>query len=139
MENGVPALFIIPLICRIGNHAFEFYPFVCHMNDQMIIGFKNLVETEDQICICSMQYKFYNRSPQIYPTKPFVLKPNEKLKDLSFEVMFLQELSGHGVVKLYLNTASYVPHTTKVIVNRNKIIMSLHNTTDHTINCDKDS
>ena len=140
VANGewVPALFIIPLMCRIGNHAFEIYPIVCQMNDQMIIGFKNVVETEGQICTRSIQYKLYNRSPQIFPTKPFVLKPNEKIKDLTFDVVFPQELSGHGVVKLYLNSASYVPHTTKVRVTRNKIKMSLHNSSDHTINCDKD-
>ena len=106
------------------------------MHDEMIIGIKNLVELEAQICTCSMQMKFYNRSPQIFPSKPFTLKPNEKLKDLSFDVVFPQELSGHGVVKMSMNTASFVPHTTKVHVSRNKIRMSLHNTTTREIVCD---
>ena len=106
------------------------------MHDEMIIGIKNLVELDAQICTRSMQMKFYNRSPQIFPSKPITLKPNEKLKDLSFDVIFPQELSGHGVVKMYMNTASFVPHTTKVRVSRNKVRMSLHNTTTREIVCD---
>ena len=84
------------------------------MNDEMIIGLKNVVELEGNIYTRTMKFKFYNRSPHIFPSKPFTLKPDEKIKDLAFEVNFPQELCGHGIIKLFLNTASYVPHTAKV-------------------------
>ena len=74
--NGewVPALFIILMCFSIENHAFKVYTIICPMaNPDFIWGMKNVVETEGQLCTQSMKYKFLNRSPKIYPVKPFTL------------------------------------------------------------------
>ena len=76
MGNGewVPCLFVIPLTFQIDNQAFEVFTIVCKMaNSDFVWGMKEIIETEGILCTRSMKYKFLNRSPKLYPVKPFVL------------------------------------------------------------------
>ena len=79
MGNGewVPYLFVIPLTFQIDNQAFKVFTIVCKMaNSDFVWGMKEIIEMEGVLCTRSMRYKFLNRSPKLYPIKPFILPAN---------------------------------------------------------------
>ena len=127
MGNGewVPTLFIIPLAFSIDNLAFKVYTSICLMAYlDFIWGMKNIVETEGQLCTWTMKYKFLNRSPKIYPIKPFTLPPDGLEPSIELKIVFPSEIGGHAVAKFILSP-SHLLKTTK----RTKMMMWMNNYT----------
>ena len=91
MGNGewVPCLFVIPLTFQIDNQAFEVFTIVCKMaNSDFVRGMKEIIETEGILCTRSMKYKFLNRSPKLYPVKPFALPADNSHHIVELQVDF---------------------------------------------------
>ena len=135
MGNGewVPCLFIIPLTFRIDNQAFEIFTIVCKMaNSDFVWGMKEIIKTEGVLCTRSMKYKFLNRSPKLYPLKPFLLPADNSQHTVELRVDFPHEISGHAILKLLLVPAQ-VLFTLKAPVVRNKISLEICNNTQSKI------
>ena len=131
MGNGewVPCLFVIPLTFQIDNQAFEVFTIVCKMaNSDFVWGMKEIIETEGILCTRSMKYKFLNRSPKLYPVKPFILPADNSHHIVELRVDFPQEISGHAILKLLL-VPGQVLFTVKAPVTRNKISLEISNNT----------
>ena len=129
MGNGewVPVLFIIPLCFSVDKHAFEIYTIVCPMaNSDFIWGMRNIVETEGQLCTRTMKYKFLNRSPQLFPSKPLTLLADGTEQLVEMKVDFPSEISGHAIAKLLLSP-DYLLRTVKVPVKCNRITLGISN------------
>ena len=125
----VPCLFVIPLTFQIDNQAFEIFTIVCKMaNSDFVWGMKEIIEMEGILCTRSMKYKFLNRSPKLYPVKPFVLPANNSHHIVELRVNFPQEISGHAILKLLL-VPGQVLFTVKAPVTRNKISLKISNNT----------
>ena len=135
MGNGewVPCLFVIPLTFQIDNQAFEVFTIVCKMaNSDFVWGMKEIIETEGILCTRSMKYKFLNRSPKLYPVKPFILPADNSHHIVELRVDFPQEISGHAILKLLL-VPGQVLFTVKAPVTRNKISLKISNNTKRRI------
>ena len=132
MGNGewVPCLFFIPLTFQINNQAFEVFTIVCKMaNSDFVWGMKEIIEMEGVLCMRSMRYKFLNRSPKLYPIKPFILPADNSQHTIELRVDFPHKISGHAILKLLL-VPGQVLFTVKAPVNRNKISLMITNHTD---------
>ena len=128
-SEWVPCLFVIPLTLQIDNQAFEVFTIVCKMaNSDFVWGMKEIIETEGILCTRSMKYKFLNRSPKLYPVKPFVLPADNLHHVVELQVDFPQEISGHAILKLLL-VPGQVLFTVKAPVTRNKISLEISNNT----------
>ena len=128
-SEWVPCLFVIPLTFRINNQAFEVFTIVCKMaNSDFVWGMKEIIETEGILCTRSMKYKFLNRSPKLYPVKPFILPADNSHHIVEIRVDFPQEINGHAILKLLL-VPGQVLFTVKAPVTRNKISLEISNNT----------
>ena len=69
--NGqcVSVLFIIPVIIDVYGHRFEIYILVSeiHKNIGLVLGIKNVFESESVINSRDCCFKFFNRSVPIFP------------------------------------------------------------------------
>ena len=131
MGNGewVPCPFVIPLTSRIDNQASEVFTIMCKMaNSDFVWGMKEIIETEGILCTRSMKYKFLNRSPKLYPVKPFILPADNSHHIVELWVDFPQEISGHAILKLLL-VPGQVLFPVKAPVTRNKISLEISNNT----------
>ena len=62
MDN-VSALFIIPIVHKIGRQLFEIYTLVSEIQDNInhVFGVKNMFELEGELSCTHSQFKFLNR------------------------------------------------------------------------------
>ena len=128
-REWVPLLFVIPLTFSVDNQAFKVFTIVCKMaNSHFVWGMKEIMETEGVLCTHTMKFKFLNRSPKIYPIKPFQLPPDNSKHTIELKVDFPKKISGHAIFKLLLVPGS-VLHTVKAPVNCNKITLQISNHT----------
>ena len=128
-SEWVPCLFVIPLTFQIDNQAFEVFTIVCKMaNSDFVWGMKEIIEMEGILCTRLMKYKFLNRSPKLYPVKPFILPADNSHHVVELQVDFPQEISGHAILKLLL-VPGQVLFTVKAPVTRNKISLEISNNT----------
>ena len=74
--------FIIPIIVTIQGHVFEIYSLITTMgNTELVIGVKELMELEATITTQNFKVEFMNRSPSLYPRKPYSI-PVGKTQDI---------------------------------------------------------
>ena len=67
------ALFIIPMVHKIGRHLFEIYTLVSEIqhNINHITGVKNMFELEDELSCRHYQFKFLNRWVPIFSVEDY--------------------------------------------------------------------
>ena len=69
-------------------------------NVDMFLGIKNLFELEGVIDSQELCFRFLSRSIPIFPKEQVVVKPGEK-KLIPIETLFVEEISGMAIVKIY--------------------------------------
>ena len=70
-----------------------------HENVDLVLGIKNVFESEGVISSRDCCFKFLNRSVPIFLEKEVILKPNEqKLKKV--KAPFMDEISGMAIIKI---------------------------------------
>ena len=104
--NGqyVAVLFVIPVITEIHGHLFEVFTLVSEIHDNvdLVLGMKNAYELEGIVDTRDSSFKFLNRSIPFSSKEQMVVKPKEK-KFVKIEVPFIDEISGHAIVKMIDN------------------------------------
>ena len=104
--NGqyVAILFVIPVIIEIHGHLFEGFTLVSEIHDNvdLVLGMKNAYELEGIVDMRDSSFKFLNRSIPLFSKEQMVVKPKEK-KFVKIEVLFIDEISGHAIVKIIDN------------------------------------
>ena len=104
--NGqyVAVLFVIPVIIEIHRHLFEVFTLVSEIHDNvdLVLGMKNAYELEGIVDMQDSSFKFLNRSIPFFSKEPTVVKPKEK-KFVKIEAPFIDEISGHAIVKMIDN------------------------------------
>ena len=102
--NGqfVSVLFIIPVIIDIHVHRFEIYTLVLeiHENRDLVLGIKNVFESEGVINSWDCCFKFLNRSLPIFPKEHIMLEPKEQ-KLIKVKAPFIDEISGLAIIKIW--------------------------------------
>ena len=101
--NGqyVAVLFVIPVIIEIHGHLFEVFTLVSEIYDNvdLVLGMKNAYELEGIVDTQDSSFKFLNRSIPFFSKEQTVVKPKEK----KIEAPFIDEISGHAIVKMIDN------------------------------------
>ena len=104
--NGqyVAVLFVILVIIEIHRHLFEVFILVSEIHDNvdLVLGMKNAYELEGIVDTGDSSFKFLNRSISFFSKEQTVVKPKEK-KFVKIEVPFIDEISGHAIVKMIDN------------------------------------
>ena len=104
--NGqyVAVLFVIPVIIEIHRHLFEVFTLVSEIHDNvdLVLGMKNAYELEGIVDMRDSSFKFLNRSIPFFSKEQMVVKPKEK-KFVKIEAPFIDEISGHAIVKMIDN------------------------------------
>ena len=69
--NGsiIPTLFVIPIQFMTNGRIFEIYTIVAEIDNSMdlVVGFKNMTETEGMLNTRTGEYEFIGRSIPVYP------------------------------------------------------------------------
>ena len=104
--NGqyVAVLFVMPVIIEIHSHLFEVFTLVSEIHDNvdLVLGMKNAYELEGIVDMQDSSFKFLNRSIPFFSKEQTVVKPKEK-KFVKIEAPFIDEISGHAIVKMIDN------------------------------------
>ena len=97
-------LFIVPVIIEIHGHLFEVFTLVSEIHDNvdLVLGMKNAYELEGIIDTQDTSFRFLNRSIPFFSKEQTVAKPKEK-KFIKIEAPFIDEISGHAIVKIIDN------------------------------------
>ena len=104
--NGqyVAVLFVILVIIEIHGHLFEVFTLVSEIHDNvdLVLGMKNAYELEGIVDTQDSSFKFLNRSIPFFSKEQTIVKPKEK-KSVKIEAPFIDEISGHAIVKIIDN------------------------------------
>ena len=104
--NGqyVAVLFVIPVIIEIHGHLFEVFTLVSEIYDNvdLVLGMKNAYDLEGIVDTQDSSFKFLNRSIPFFSKEQTIVKPKEK-KFVKIEAPFIDEISGHAIVKMIDN------------------------------------
>ena len=104
--NGqyVAVLFVIPVIVDIHGHRFKVFTLVSEIHDNvdLVLGMKNVFELEGVIETWDSSFKFFNRSLPFFSKEQVVVEPKER-KFIKIEALFVDEISGHAIVKMLDN------------------------------------
>ena len=97
-------LFVIPVIIEIHGHLFEVFTLVSEIHDNvdLVLGMKNAYELEGIVETQDSSFKFLNRSIPFFSKEQTIVKPKEK-KFVKIEAPFIDEISGHAIVKMIGN------------------------------------
>ena len=97
-------LFVIPVIIEIHGHLFEVFTLVSEIHDNvdLVLGMKNAYELEGIVDMRDSSFKFLNRSIPFFSKEWMIVKPKEK-KFVKIEAPFIDEISGHAIVKMIDN------------------------------------
>ena len=97
-------LFVILVIIEIHRHLFEVFILVSEIHDKvdLVLGMKNPYELEGIVDMQDSSFKFLNRSIPFFSKEQTVVKPKEK-KFVKIEAPFIDEISGHVIVKMIDN------------------------------------
>ena len=111
----------------IHGHRFEIYTLVSEINENvgLVLGIKNVFESEGVINSRVCCFMFLNRSVPIYPEKEIVLKPNEQ-KLMKVKAPFIDEISGMAIIKI-LDGGTYSTLLIKLKFTCNKAILDIVN------------
>ena len=104
--NGqyVAVLFVILVIIEIYGHLFEVFTLVSEIHDNvdLVLGRKNAYELEGIVDMQDSSFKFLNRSIPFSSKEQTIVKHKEK-KFVKIEAPFIDEISGHAIVKMIDN------------------------------------
>ena len=104
--NGqyVAVLFVIPVIIEIHGHLFEVFTLVSEIHDNvdLVLGMKNAYELEGVVDMRDSSFRFLNSSIPFFSKEQTIVKPKEK-KFVKIEAQFIDEISGHVIVKMIDN------------------------------------
>ena len=97
-------LFVIPVITEIHGHLFEVFKLVSEIHDNvdLVLGMKNAYELEGIVDMRDSSFKFLNRSIPFSSKEQTIVKPKVK-KLVKIEAPFVDEISGHAIVKMIDN------------------------------------
>ena len=127
MGNGqfVSALFMIPIVYKIGSHLFEIYTLVSEIQDNIehIIGVKNMFQLEDELSCRHSGFKFLNRSVLIFSVEDYNIPPKGK-GQVKIKTTFHEQLSGIIISKVFGGNTSL---TLKIRLSRNYFVVEINN------------
>ena len=96
-----------------------------HENVDLVLGVKNVFESEGIINSRDCCFKFVNRSLPIYPENEIVLKPNEQ-KLVKVRAPFTDKISGMAVIKI-LDGSTHNTLLIKLKFTCNKAVLDIVN------------
>ena len=126
-------LFVIPVIIEIHGHLFEVFTLVSEIHDNvdLVLGMKNANELEGIVDTRDSSFKFLNRSISFFLKEQTVVKPKEK-KFVKIEAPFIDEISGHVIVKM-LDNEGHCTVVLKLKFVRNCASLDIVNNTQETV------
>ena len=121
----VSALFIIPIVYKIGRHLFEIYTLVSEIQDNSnhVIGVKSMFALEGELSCRHSQFKFLNRSVPIISVEDYNIPPKGK-RQVKIKTPFHEELSGIAIANVFDGNSIL---TIKVTLSRNYSIVEITN------------
>ena len=136
--NGsiVPALFVIPIPFMTCGHTFEIFTIVAEINDDMdlVVGFKNMVETEGMLNTRTGEYDFNGRSIPIFPQNDLDVPAGEKAY-IKVKAPLCDKLSGMICTKFFGRDMVY---TLRVKFQDNQGVVRFRNGSDEIAQLRKD-
>ena len=136
--NGsiVPALFVIPILFMACGHTFEIFTIVAEIDDDMdlVVGFKNMVETEGLLNTRTGEFDFIGRSIPIFPQNDLDVKPGEKAY-VKIKAPFCDKLSGTICAKFFSRN---VVNTLRIKIQDNQGIVQFVNHQDEIVHLRKE-
>ena len=133
--NGqyVAVLFVILVIIEIYRHLIEVFTLVSEIHDNvdLVLGMKNAYELEGIVDTRDSSFKFLNRSIPFFSKEQMVVKPKEK-KFVKIEAPFIDEISGHAIVKMIDNEGRCTV-VLKLKFVRNCAFLDIENNTQETV------
>ena len=133
--NGqyVAVLFVILVIIEIHSHLFEVFTLVSEIHDNvdLVLGMKNAYELEGIVDTQDSSFKFLNRSIPFFSKEQTIVKLKEK-KFVKIEAPFINEISGHAIVKMIDNEGWYTV-VLKLKFVRNCASLDVVNNTQETV------
>ena len=92
---------MILVIIDIHGHRFEVFTLVSEIHDnvELVLGMKNVFELEGVIDMWDSSFNFLNISLPFFSRQQVVAKPEER-KFIKVEAPFVDEISGHAIVKM---------------------------------------
>ena len=126
-------LFVIPVIIEVHGHLFEVFTLVSEIHDNvdLVIGMKNAYELEGIVDMRDSSFKFLNRSIPFSSKEQTVVKPIEK-KFVKIEAPFMDEISGHVIIKMIDNEGRCTV-VLKLKIVRNSASLDIVNNTQETV------
>ena len=104
--NGqyVTLLFVALVIIVIHGHLFEVFTLLSEIHDNvdLVLGMKNAYELESIVDMQDSSFRFLNRSIPFFSKEQMIVKHKEK-KFVKIETPFIDEISGHAIVKMIDN------------------------------------
>ena len=90
----------------IHSHIFEIFTLVSevHENIDLVLGIKNIFESEGITNSQESYFSFLNRSIPLFPKEQVILKPKEQWF-IKIEAPFIGEISGLSIVKMMIKKA----------------------------------
>ena len=130
--NGsiVQALFVIPLLFMSCGHTFEIFTIVAEIDDDMdlVLGFKNMTETEGMLYTRTGEYDFIGRSIPIFPQNDLDVPAGEKAY-IKVKAPFCDKLSGMICTKFFGRDMVY---TLRVKFQDNQGVVQFRNGSNET-------
>ena len=131
--NGsiVPALFVIPILFMACGHTFEIFTIVAEIDDNMdlVLGFKNMVETEGLLNTRTGEFDFIGRSIPIFSQNDLDVRPGEKTY-AKIKAPFCDKLSGMICAKFFSRN---VVNTLRIKIQDNQGIVQFVNHQDEIV------
>ena len=118
--NGsiIPTLFVIPIQFMTHGHVFEIYTIVAEIDDgiDLVLGFKNMAETEGRLNTRTGEYDFIGRSIPVYPQNDLDV-PVGKQVLIKIKAPFGEKLSGRIMTKMFGSEKAF---TIKIRIENNQ-------------------
>ncbi len=126
----LPVYFAIPVPLRMGEHTFQCFTLVADVSNQcdFVIGLKEMFELEVLLDTQEQVLKYINRSALVLPWEDIEIPPG-KSTQVTFEVIFPEELSGYATYKWTFGAANIF--LSKVRVLRNHFQYTIENLTSN--------
>ena len=126
-------LFVVPVIIEIHGHLFEVFTLVSEIHDNvdLVLGMKNAYELEGIVDMQDSSFRFLNRSIPFFSKEQMIVKHKEK-KFIKIEAPFIDEISGHAIVKM-IDNEGQCTMVLKLKFVRNYTSLDIVNNTQETV------
>ena len=126
-------LFVVLVIIEIHIHLFEVFTLVSEIHDNvdLVLEMKNAYELEGIIDMQDSSFRFLNRSISFFSKEQTIVKPKEK-KFVKIEASFIDEISGHAIVKM-IDNEGWCTVVLKLKFVRNCASLDVMNNTQETV------